>query len=710
MRAVLLTAILIAPLLAGCFTDGPDEDHEVENASTLASYNTIPEGAQYIAMDGGMSLVWKDQERPFNTTFALPEGATMVRFVADPGEEGTVGIAMWNTETGRRRCNQQTVIDLDNALTGPRSCSSIAAIDDPGTLWDVVTGSGEDLPEVRIEFYHTPLDGPAANVDWSLLSKATHELQPTTATHIQSFDGTNLWVEVTLPEGDGPWPTIISSSPYNGVSGRMGDSWSGTDDKGMPAMWTYWTQDWAKRGYAAINIDVRGYGLSEGCIEVWGPNEQLDQKFIVEWAGQQSWSNGHMGFYGQSYLATTPLEAAVHQAKGLDAIIMVAPVVDSYFDWHYGGVPNGESSGSPAAYSVLQDAPATPPQGDPEDPDYPGDLQEWGSDMPTALQYTAVGACDPTLAPRANDPRAIHGEFYDERDFGALAGKITAATLYTQGFEDANVKSAMIQDMWNDIDAPKLGLFGHWLHQHPARMDAEALFLGWMDEHVKGIDLGLTAAYPDAIVTVDSETRRAASSWPQIDGEQMHWNANFDGRSLEPGEGSGSADVSLLPQSSTPKEENVPDDGSYEESTTVILETVLDDDLYLSSPELALDVTITQENAMIYARIDEVYEDGSSRVITWGMKNLALGDDYDTYDALTPGERYTDLLPFRPTEHILEAGSTLRLTLRGVESDEPTGTANQQPGAVTFHGEGTGLLMSAMNPLDYTPIGLTELP
>ena len=85
------------------------------------------------------------------------------------------------------------------------------------------------------------------------------------------------------------------------------------------------------------------------------------------------------------------------------------------------------------------------------------------------------------------DPRAVYDSFYEERDFKKRAGQVKAATLYTEGFEDANVKAAMIPGWFNAIQAPKLGLFGHWLHQHPARLDCEALFVGWMEHYVKGI-------------------------------------------------------------------------------------------------------------------------------------------------------------------------------------------------------------------------------
>ncbi len=704
MRAWLLPLLLTIPVLAGCLAD--DEDPSMAqslplagDADLLAAYDAIPEGAEYVAIEGGMALVWTEQERPFNVTFDLPDGASMVRFVADPGEDESVGIAMWNNETGRRRCNQQTVVGFFDGIEGPRTCSSIAFIDDPGTKWEVVTSSnGPALPEVRIEFLHTPLDGLAGQIDWTQLTKATHELLPTQGFYVPSHDGTDIWVEVTLPVGQGPWPTIISSSPYNGQTGRIPDPGSAeTADPGTPAMWRYWTQDWAKRGYAAINVDVRGFGKSGGCVEIWGENEQLDQEFIVNWVAEQEWSNGNVGFYGQSYVGTTPVAASVYAPDALKAIIAVAPVIDAYHDWHYGGVKNGESTGSPQAYQIYTDHPAQHlPPASPE-------AAEWATDLPTILGYWSKGVCDPAIVAKANDPRAIHDDYYDERDFGARAGNVQAAVLYTQGFEDANVKSAMIADWFNDIPSTKLGVFGHWMHQHPARMDAEVLFLGWMEEHVKGLDLGITEAYPDVLVNVNGSLERHADSWPPTTGADVEFGLNLDDGTMERGEGSGEHTLNMPANAALSP--NTPE-------TSIVLETSpLDQDLPFVSPALHLEGTINGENAFIYARLDEILPDGTERLLTYGMSSLALSPDYDTYEPFSPGDAFVDDLPFRPTERVIEEGTVLRLTIQGLYAGSSAySTAQPRPAQLTISGDASGIVWTNVAMAEYEAIALTTLP
>ena len=683
MRSVLVALFMVSTILAGCASsDGQKEPLEAIPSQLSKEGIQVPEGAVLNESFDGYVLEFLDAVLPFRQEFSIPEGATMVRFTADPIGAGTVNVAMSHSDTGRRRCNQQSVVDLGAAFVGERSCSSITALDTPGTNWTAVA-SGPAAADVRIEFLGTPVDGFAGQLNLDQLSKATFDLHETEYLVVPSFDGTELWVEVTLPKGDGPWPTVIASSPYNGEQA--------TANRGVvPAMWTYWTQDWAKRGYAAVNVDVRGYGMSGGCVEVWGINEQLDQKFIVEWVGRQPWSNGKSGFYGQSYVGTTPVAAAVHQAEGLEAIIAVAPVINSYEDWHYGGVPNGESSLSPVAYQVLTATPAPP-----TDPTQATDMQAF-------VEHAGDGICDPTLVPRANDPRAVYNEFYAERDFKAKAKDVTAAVLFTEGFEDANVKSAMIPGWFNELESPKLGVFGHWLHQHPARMDQEVLFLGWMDHHVKGKDIGFDDL-PQVVVNVDQDWHRQTDTWPTLEADANPAAFGLDfvtGSMARNGGGDGTADLALTPVQ-----------GQQDILTeAVVLRAQVDEMLPLINPHVKIAGSAIGENGFIYARLDEHYEGGGQRLLTWGMINLALRDGYDNYQPLVPLQSVTAELPLRPTEHIVKAGIELVLTLRGVAAGETIGTAPPQPGQFTINGAGSSLVIPTL-PMDaYEVMPISALP
>ncbi|MEA3202559.1 MAG: hypothetical protein QOI63_225 [Thermoplasmata archaeon] len=688
MRAALLLAALTLPLLAGCLQAPAPAATPALPPIALGDVK-LPEGAVAQAIEGGIALVWKGAALPFTNKVTLPQHATMVRLMADPGATGTINLGMSSVESGRRRCNNPTVQDFDHPLTGPKSCSYLAALDPVGAVWKVAAfGTGK--ADVRVEFLAKPLDGLAARLDLSQLSLPTHRLQATTTEFVPSFDGTRLRVEVTLPEGAGPWPTILESSPYHD-DGKRAD----------PASYAYFVHDWAARGYAVAVADVRGFGDSGGCVEVWGPNEQKDQAFLVEWAAQQPWSDGRIGFYGQSYVATTPVEAAVQAPPHLKAIIAVAPVVRNYDDWHFGGVPNGENLLSPAEYAILTDgaiggaAAGTAPT---------------VRDPAQMIANLGNGPCDPADLARPNDPRALFDAYYVERDFAARAKDIKAAVLYTHGFEDANVKAQMIPDWFNAIAAPKLGLFGHWLHQHPPRMDQEVLFLGWMDQYVKGKPVGMEKL-PKADVVVDAATHRETSAWPSPEATALTLWPSFPGHALtsQPKDAQDQGDLLL--------------DASGGALGTVTgaagpASITLDGDALAAPLALSgngvLRVKGTLDGAANGYLAAYLYERtaGGDHLITWGEVNLAHNADHTTYTPVKPGDVVTTDLPLRPTEHVFAAGSTLRLVLRGVvpaDATDPYGVGGVR---FTFMGgaDGVKLTLPTLPLSEFQPIPVTATP
>ncbi len=638
-------------------------------------------------MVGGVALVWPDVELPFEERITLPEGATMVRLVASVGAGEALNVGMANADTGRRRCNNPTSLAYGLSMTGEKSCSGITALDPPGTKWiarvtdPLATGDEEPLRgAARIEFLTGQPDGLAGMLDLSQLSQATYGIASHEWLRVPSFDGTELHVEVTLPEGEGPWPVIISSSPYNQPL---------ANPRPERAMWDYFTHDWASRGYAIVNADVRGYGESGGCVEVWSKNEQLDQVFLVDWAARQDWSDGNVGFYGQSYLGTTAVAAAAYAPEALKAIVAVAPVINSYEDWHFGGVPNGESALSPVAYQATTGVPADPAAG--------GPLQ--------FVENSANGLCDATMVAEANDPRATYGAFYEERNFKLKAKDVTAAMLFTQGFEDGNVKSAMIPGWFNEVQAPKLGMFGHWLHQHPSRMDQEVLFLGWMDQYVKGRDVGFDAL-PNATIIADDQHHRYAEAWPAEAGPGFDLWPIFPIAAMGDGPRSGSASFRLDPS------------GTVVPRNVLSLSTKLHENTPLAgTAELRLVGRLTGAanayvGAYLYEAGSEVDAPGNERLLTWGQFNLAHRNGHDTYVPVAPGELWEATLPFRPTEHIIHAGSELRLEIRGVAALDTLYPPLSSPGEIELVGgsQGTRLVIPTVDLDQYTPLPVTATP
>lgn len=601
------------------------------------------------APDGDKNLTWENVNLPFGARIPVPAGTTLVRATASGGADESFFVSMRNALTERARCHTPTVRSWDLAITGQGSCVALAAIDPPKSVWTVnVTGSASTAARVEVEFVDAPPSGPAGRLNLSRLSMPTYKIGATEEVIIDSFDGTRLHAQLTRPVTNAKVPTVIVSSPY-----EYGD---GIYEQDL-------VRDWGPRGYAILVADVRGYNRSGGCVEVWGPNEQKDQKVLVEWVAKQPWSDGNVGMYGASYVGTTPVEAAVQAPKALKAIVVTAPVINAYDDWHFGGVPNGESVLSPISYQVLTGS-------------FPDESML--TDPMLALQHATGGICDPTLVVRANDYRAIYDSFYEERNFGKRAKNVDAAVLYTHGYEDYNVKDVVGAPFFNDLDAPRLGLFGHWIHAYPPRADTQVLFLAWMDQYLKGKPIALERL-PNALVMNDQGEQRELAQWPTPTTRPHTLELDFTEAALvdearEDSEGQIIAEPAGLRQVS-------------EDGTLLRLARRVQEPLELAGAA-AVDLAVTLrggDNAYIGAHLYDQTADERS-LITFGMANLAHRNGHDTYKPVPPGEVVEMRLPFLITDHVFERGHDIVLEIYTVDAVETAGAPPGQPGVVTVKG------------------------
>lgn len=99
----------------------------------------------------------------------------------------------------------------------------------------------------------------------------------------------DLVTRIYLPKGAGPWPVVITRTPYhNGIT--KGDN--------IPE-----GQEFARKGIGYILQYCRGKGGSGGCYE---PNiyEREDGLALVHWTARQTWCK-NIGLFGTSYTALT---------------------------------------------------------------------------------------------------------------------------------------------------------------------------------------------------------------------------------------------------------------------------------------------------------------------------------------------------------------------------------------------------------------------
>ncbi len=126
-------------------------------------------------------------------------------------------------------------------------------------------------------------------------------------------DGISLSADVYLPLRAQGLPTIVQWTPYESTRERF-------------VSWGVW---FARHGYAAVVVDVRGRYESEGRFTAW-EHDGRDAHDTLTWAAAEQWSNGRIGTWGRSYGGLVQWQLAHLGHPNLECI---APQVihDDYF-------------------------------------------------------------------------------------------------------------------------------------------------------------------------------------------------------------------------------------------------------------------------------------------------------------------------------------------------------------------------------------------
>ncbi len=287
---------------------------------------------------------------------------------------------------------------------------------------------------------------------------------------IEMPDGCVLSARVWLPEDaeKDPVPAILEHIPY-----RKRDGTAARDSLTHPYF--------AGHGYAAIRVDMRGNGDSEGLMEdEYSEQELEDACAAIAWAAAQPWCNGKVGMMGISWGGFNSLQVAARQPAALKAIITLCSTDDRYADdIHYkGGLLLNENLG-------------------------------WGSTM---LSYSSRSP-DPAIV--GENWRAMWLERLDNEPFlpavwlrhqrrdaywkrGSVCeefSRIKAATLAVGGWGDAykNAVSRLVLG----IEAPVKGIVGPWIHKYPHFAIPKPAIgflqeaLRWWDRWLKDIGTGV---------------------------------------------------------------------------------------------------------------------------------------------------------------------------------------------------------------------------
>lgn len=489
-----------------------------------------------------------------------------------------------------------------------------------------------------------------------------HEIKEIADMAIVLADGCRLSARVWMPvDADrNPVPAVLEYIPY-----RKRDQTLPRDEGMHP-----W---FAGHGYAAVRVDMRGNGESDGLMEDEYTEQELsDACEVIAWLAAQGWCTGKVGMMGKSWGGFNCLQTAMRRPPALKAVVTVYSTTDRFADdIHFkGGCLLGENFGWGAQIMSYSSRPP--------DPMLVGN--SWRKMWLDRLQAL------PFLAPRwlshqSRDAYWKHGSVCEDY------GSIQAAVLSFGGWADGYMNT--VSHLVENIQAPVKGIVGPWVHQYPHTADPEPRIgflqeaLRWWDRWLKDLPNGaeddpayraymLHSAPPDASAPHRPGHWVAERQWPSprvgrqvlalSAGGALGGRGDVPQTAIRTPQHLGLFGGEFFPMASCGE---IPADQAPEDALSVCfdsapLEAPLD---LLGAPSLRLTLRSDKPRAFVVARLCDVSPDGSSVRICHGMLNLCHRDSREYPADLPVDHTFTATVTLDQMAYRLAAGHRLRLAL-----------------------------------------------
>jgi putative CocE/NonD family hydrolase len=430
----------------------------------------------------------------------------------------------------------------------------------------------------------------------------------------------------------------------------------------------------AGHGYAAVRVDIRGSGESEGVLlDEYLELEQDDALAVIAWIAEQPWCDGNVGMMGKSWGGFNGLQVAARRPPALKCIITVFSTDDRYADdVHYVG--GCMTTQNPEWAFVMFPALARPP-----DPALAGD--SWRDMWQQRLE-----ALEPWIIPwvehQRRDAYWKHGSVCE--DFSAIDIPVYAIGGWADPYSNP------IPRLMAGLYSPRKGLIGPWGHQymHQAVPGPKMGFmdeaLRWWDHWLKGEDSGLMDE-PAYRVWVQDSVRPSTChlerpgywanepGWPSSNDETVTLHLNNG--TLDKAATTETCVSICSPQTTgqcTPffgssgsgGPEDPPDQRPDDATSACFDGAALEDALaILGAPAVELDLASDQENAFVCVRLNEVLPSGESLQVSYGILNLTHRNSHENPEALEPGKRYSVRVQLNDIAHTFAPGSRIRVAI-----------------------------------------------
>ncbi len=481
-------------------------------------------------------------------------------------------------------------------------------------------------------------------------------------------DGCRLAARIWMPANaeTSPVPAILEYIPY-----RKRD---GTRERDEPMhRW------FAGHGYAAVRVDLRGSGDSDGLLlDEYLEREHDDALEVLRWIAAQPWCSGAVGMMGKSWGGFNALQVAARRPPELKAVLSVCSTDDRYADdAHYmGGCLLNENL---IWGSVLLSLNTLPP-----DPQLVGD--GWRARWLERLEHTPLFP-EIWLRHPHRDAYWRHGSVCE--DFESIQCPVYAVGGWADGYSNA------VPRLLAGLRVPSKGLVGPWAHLYPHEgVPGPAIgFLQearrWWDRWLRDVDNGIEAepAYrawmqepvrPRSFYDERPGRWVVEDAWPSARIESLRYDMQPGVLRAPAASGDAPAPDATV-DVHTPQsvglaagawcgfgiEGESPDDQTEDDERSACFDSapLVDTLEILGAPEVTLQLTSNRPDAFVAVRLNEVWPDGASTRVTYGLLNLTHRDGHDSPRALDPHEPVTVRVRLNDVAHRFERGNRIRLAV-----------------------------------------------
>lgn len=530
-----------------------------------------------------------------------------------------------------------------------------------------------------------------------IVEEFPHEVREIPHVSIPMPDGTKLAARIWLPEGaeESPVPAILEYIPY-----RKRDMTAGRDSRNHPYF--------AGHGYAAIRVDLRGSGDSEGVLtDEYLEQELADGEAILAWIAERPWCSGKVGIMGISWGGFNGLQLAARRPPELAAVISVCSTDDRYADdVHYmGGCLLGDNlSWAAAMYAHT----SLPP-----DPALVGDVWRglWMDRMRRSGFWLKAW-----LDHQRRDDYWKHGSICE--DYSQVEVPVMAVSGWADGYSNSVFR------LLSKLEGPRLGLVGPWSHKYP-HMGVPGPAIGFLQECVrfwdhwlKGVDNGidrepmLRAWMQDHVQpTTYYEFRPGRwvgeESWPSPHIREQTFSLSQ--RCLVSATDSHAAETNTIQSplsvglfagkwcsfSATP---DLPHDQREEDGGALFFDSPpLDEHLeIMGAPAVELEVASSRPVAMVAVRLSCVAPDDRATRVTYGLLNLSHRNSHEHPEPLQEGKVYRVRVPMNEVAQTFPKGHRVRLSIS--TSYWPIAWPPPEPARLTIELQGSALVLPVREP------------